>query len=368
MSTINPMQGVSPPVYDEVNQSGTEGNQNTGGSFSDVLNDMLKEQALQSAMMKMSNPAGAMSGLGGTNAMLGGLGGLGGTNAMIGGLGGLGGTNAMLGGLGGIDGMMGGFMPSISSGMENTLISAAESGEMSGVQLVLFMMIMMMQSSMGGDGGGDMTMIMQMLATMLSKFSEDAASSNPNPNNMLKLGDMQDDDTRSDITRMVDAALSQVGYQEKNKDGSPGRGNITKFGAWYGMDGQPWCAMFVSWAADQAGILNNVVPRHASTARGVAAYQEAGLYAPNNSGYQPREGDAIYFQSANGRIKHVGIVVAFDPSTQRVYTVEGNTDNAVRLRHYNLNDRYIHGFGRNGGTSFGMIPTNSTEGSDASTI
>ena len=363
MSTINGMPIVSTPIYDEVNQSGSESNQNTGGSFSDVLNDMLKEQALQSTMMRMSSPAGAMGGLGGTNAMLGGLGGLGGTNAMIGGMGGL-------GGIGGIDGMMGGFMPSISSGMENTLISAAGSGEMSGAQLMLFMMIMMMQSGGMGGGGSDMMPIMQMLAGMLSNFSEDASSviPNPNPNNMLTLGDMQDEDTRSDIKRMVDAALSQVGYQEKNRDGSPGRGNITKFGAWYGMDGQPWCAMFVSWAADQAGILNDVVPKHASTARGVAAYQEVGLYAPGNSGYQPSEGDAIYFQSANGRIKHVGIVVAFDPSTQRVYTVEGNTDNAVRLRHYGLNDRYIHGFGRNGGTSFGTIPMHSTEGSDASTI
>jgi len=265
---------------------------------------------------------------------------------------------------------MGGFMPSISSGMENTLISAAESGEMSGAQLMLFMMIMMMQSGGMGGGGSDMMPIMQMLAGMLSNFSEDASSviPNPNPNNMLTLGDMQDEDTRSDIKRMVDAALSQVGYQEKNRDGSPGRGNITKFGAWYGMDGQPWCAMFVSWAADQAGILNDVVPKHASTARGVAAYQESGLYEPRNSGYQPREGDAIYFQTANGRIRHVGIVVAFDPSTQRVFTVEGNTDNAVRIRHYDLNSRQIHGFGRNGGTSFGMIPANSTEGSNADVI
>jgi len=365
MSTINGLPEINQPIYDKINQSGSENNQNTNGNFANVLSDMLKEQALQSTMMRMSGSAGGTSGLGGANPMLGGLGGLGGANAMLGGLGGLGGTNAMIGGLGGLGGLGG------IGGMENTIISAAESGEMSGAQLMLFMLIMMMQS--GGDGGGDMAPIMQMLAGMLSQFSGDAAAGRQN--NMFMLGDMQNSGSNSaqssennDIKRMVDAALSQVGYKEKNLDGTPGSGNRTQFGAWYGMDGQPWCAMFVSWAADQAGVLHNVVPKHASTARGVSAYQERGLYAPANSGYHPREGDAIYFQSESGRIKHVGIVVAFDPSTQRIYTVEGNTDNAVRIRHYDLRDQRIHGYGRNGGTSLGTIPVNSSSGSGANTI
>jgi len=350
MSKINGMSVINMPTYDGVNQSGSENNQKTDGNFSEILSDMLKEQALQSTLMKMSGSTGNSNGLGGANAMLGGLGGLSGTNAMIGGL----------GGLGGIDGM-GGLMPSISSGMENTLISAAGSGEMSGAQLMLFMMIMMMQSGNMAGGGSDMAPIMQMLAGMLSKFSDDTSSNSPN--NMVNLVDIQED-TKDGIKRMVDAALAEVGYQEKSKDGS---GNITKFGAWYGMDGQPWCAMFVSWAADQAGILNDVVPKHASTARGVAAYQEIGLYSPRDSGYQPREGDAIYFHS-NGRISHVGIVVAFDPDTQKVYTVEGNTNNSVRIRNYDLSNPGIHGFGRNGGTSFGVIPTSSSSGSGANTV
>ncbi len=43
-------------------------------------------------------------------------------------------------------------------------------------------------------------------------------------------------------------AVSQLGYAE-----SPAGSNLTKFGAWYGMDGNPWCAMFVTWAYLQAG-------------------------------------------------------------------------------------------------------------------
>ena len=29
--------------------------------------------------------------------------------------------------------------------------------------------------------------------------------------------------------------------------------NKTKYGKWYGLDGNPWCAMFVSWVYAQAG-------------------------------------------------------------------------------------------------------------------
>jgi len=354
MSKVGGFTGVnSPIIYDGTNGAngvGTGDGQDAAVNFSDIFNEQMRNQALQMMMSRTTGSGSGTGGIGGMDAMLGGLGGLGGTGAMLGGMGGLGGVNGMMGST---------FMPSITPGMENTLISAANEGDMSGAQLVLFMMIMMMQNGSGSTS--EMAPIMQVLAQMLSQFSGDAAAGRPN--NMLMLGDMQGE-TQTNVKRMVDAALEKVGYQERNRDGSTGNGNFTKFGAWYGMDGQPWCAMFVSWAADQAGILNSVVPKHASTARGVAAYQERDLYSTRQSGYIPREGDAIYFHG-NGRIRHVGIVVAFDPQTNRVYTVEGNTNNAVRIRHYELNNTRIHGYGRNGGTSFGRIPGNSTEGAGA---
>ena len=357
---INGTSGTGVPASELIGGAGSENTsaQNTNSNFANTFSDALRDHALQSVMERMNGSMGSMSGglggAGGANALLGGLGGLSG----IGGIGGLGGV----GGLSGPGAMMG--MPSVSSGMENTLISAAESGDMSGAQLMLFMMIMMMQSG-SGDGGGDMSFILQMIAGMLGQFSSDAVTNTPNP--MLMLDNMQGD-TQTDIKRMVDAALSKVGYHEKNRDGSIGNGNFTKFGAWYGLDGHPWCAMFVSWAADQGGLLNDVVPRHASCNAGVAAYREKDLYATRGSGYIPREGDAIYFTNSKGVIGHVGIVVAFDPATNRVYTVEGNTSNAVRIRHYDLNNSRIHGYGQNGGTSFGTIPGNSSAGTGASIV
>jgi len=332
--------GANPVSYDDVNRP--QESQETGTNFSDVFGGAMREQATQSIMERMN-------GLGGSSA-----------------LGGFGGLN----GLGGPDMMSGVFMPSATAGMENTLIAVAEQGEMSGPQLLLFMMLMMMQT---GDSGGDLAPIIQMVSHMLTDAMQPSQPSQPPQvqqygdiatgpqNNMLNPRDME-----PGIKSMVDIALEQVGYHEKNRDGSRGRGNFTQFGAWYGMDGQPWCAMFVSWAADRAGMLNNTVPKHASTSRGAAAYKEKGLYATRASGYIPREGDAIYF-SRGGRMFHVGIVVAFDPETNRVYTVEGNTDNAVRIRHYDINNPRIDGYGRNGGTDFGRVPINSTSGTGANT-
>jgi len=305
---------ISTAAVGSVGASGTQSVRGSSGNFSTSLNEALREQTIQSITTSMNS----------------------------------------FGGPGMVPGV---HMSPATTGLENTMVAVAESGEMSGAQLMLFMMIMMMQTS---DGGSDMSPIMQMLARMLSNIVEpnEVPASRLMQDNMMNIGE-----TDPGIRRMIDAALSQVGYRERNSDGSFGTGNISKFGAWYGMDGQPWCAMFVSWAADQGGILNSVVPKHASTARGVAAYQEKGLYSPRNSGYIPREGDAIFFHNpSTGRINHVGIVVAFDSANQRIYTVEGNTSDAVHIRHYDLNNPRIHGFGRNGGTGSGIIPGTATSG------
>src|SRR3954466_4719828 len=41
-------------------------------------------------------------------------------------------------------------------------------------------------------------------------------------------------------------AEAELGFHEK-------AGNDTKFGKFYGLNGQPWCAMFVSWACVRSG-------------------------------------------------------------------------------------------------------------------
>jgi len=41
----------------------------------------------------------------------------------------------------------------------------------------------------------------------------------------------------------LERARGQLGYVE-----SPAGSNQNKYGSWYGMNGQPWCAMFTTWA------------------------------------------------------------------------------------------------------------------------
>ena len=43
-------------------------------------------------------------------------------------------------------------------------------------------------------------------------------------------------------------ARKELGYTE-----SPAGSNRTKYGKWFGLDGHPWCMMFVQWCFRQAG-------------------------------------------------------------------------------------------------------------------
>lgn len=122
--------------------------------------------------------------------------------------------------------------------------------------------------------------------------------------------------------------------------------NSTPYGAWYGMNGQPWCAMFISWCANKANILNTVVPKYAYCPTGVELYKNMGRYKLRSTGYIPMNGDIIFFEK-DGEICHTGVVVDF--GNQTVTTIEGNSNDAIRQHQYNLNDTYIHGYGANGG-------------------
>nr|DAJ22231.1 MAG TPA: hypothetical protein [Siphoviridae sp. ctYuc6] len=58
------------------------------------------------------------------------------------------------------------------------------------------------------------------------------------------------------VKEMIDTVLGEVGYVEKASDNgldiktaNPGNRNRTKYGRWYGLNGEPWCQMLVSWCA-----------------------------------------------------------------------------------------------------------------------
>ena len=163
--------------------------------------------------------------------------------------------------------------------------------------------------------------------------------------------------TGNQRTDIVNIAKSQIGYQEGSSSSklsgeSYGGNNCTEYGRWYGLQDM-WCAMFVSWCANVAGISTSIVPKHCFTPDGLSWFRARGLAytrkAVANGSYTPQAGDIIYFKSArnSNTTNHIGIVTGYSNGT--VYTIEGNSSSAtistnggaVVSKSYSISNTYI---------------------------
>ena len=117
-------------------------------------------------------------------------------------------------------------------------------------------------------------------------------------------------------TRLVRLAMSQVGYLEQGN-------NRTKFGKWYGSDGEAWCAKFVSWSFAQSG---TPLPSVQSS-KGFAAVRSGFAYAVANNQltWTPQPGD-VFLIRTSGQKGHTGLVVSVDEKAGTITTIEGNTN------------------------------------------
>lgn len=98
--------------------------------------------------------------------------------------------------------------------------------------------------------------------------------------------------------------------------------NDTKFGRRYGMNFQPWCAMFVSVKAVDAAV-ESIIPRFAYTPAGAQWFKSRGRW-----GDKPRVGAIAFYDTAGlGRISHTGVVEKVFPDGSW-YAIEGNTNAA----------------------------------------
>jgi hypothetical protein len=133
--------------------------------------------------------------------------------------------------------------------------------------------------------------------------------------------------------QLVTIAKSQLG----NEGGQ-------KFWSWYGFDSrEEWCACFVSWCADQAGLIQKgAVSKFSLCTAGVDWFQEKGKW--QSGGNVPTPGTIIFFDwDHDGASDHVGIVESCDGTT--VHTIEGNSGDAVKQNSYAVNSRSILGYG-----------------------
>jgi hypothetical protein len=128
-----------------------------------------------------------------------------------------------------------------------------------------------------------------------------------------------------ELQKIIHLLQSQVGYSEQG-------GGYTKFGDWYGntvefdsdYSAQPWCDMFLSWAAHKLGYQKWF---------GEFAYtvDHAKWFISHDAwGTTPKPGAVVFFDWGGSgvvdNIDHVGLVTSVDGST--MHTIEGNVDGA----------------------------------------
>ncbi len=154
----------------------------------------------------------------------------------------------------------------------------------------------------------------------------------------------RDSETGSGRQNIVTIAQSQIGASESNHGDD-------KYLKWYGglSMNEAWCAVFVSWCANKAGILGVSVPKFASCSYGgIPWFESRNKYHKSKAyggTYTPRAGDVIFFRTIGSKYRstHTGIVHSV--SGANVYTIEGNTSNAVKKRSHRLSDQYVVGYG-----------------------
>ncbi len=124
-------------------------------------------------------------------------------------------------------------------------------------------------------------------------------------------------------SNIVAMAMSQIGEKEI------GTTNNVKYNTWFyghevnGASQYPWCAVFVSWCANQCGIGPDVIPKTAWC----GDYEKCGTtytMSQFQSGeYVPAPGDLVI----RGGNAHVGIVEKYEGG--QLYTIEGNSGPGV---------------------------------------
>ena len=133
---------------------------------------------------------------------------------------------------------------------------------------------------------------------------------------------------------IVNVALSQVGYHEGSSGSdlsgnSSSSANYTEYGRWFGQQSN-WCAIFISWCANQAGISTSVVKKNAVASGNSCQFGEK-KYSFGSRNPQP--GDILYVQNdSDSSGDHVGLAYKVDDTY--IYAVEGNFGNKVATIKY----------------------------------
>lgn len=154
---------------------------------------------------------------------------------------------------------------------------------------------------------------------------------------------------------VVKIAESQLGYTESTRNFITDEKGVAKgysrYGAWYGDTYGDWCAMFVSFCLHYAQVEG--IPLEANCNRWVEALKQEkyDLYREADA-YRPLPGDIVFFDFDDNEkdCEHVGLVAELIPATdttpEKLKTIEGNSSNKVQYVTYDLDSKYIYGYGQ----------------------
>ena len=151
-------------------------------------------------------------------------------------------------------------------------------------------------------------------------------------------------------------AITHIGVKEK-----PAGSNKNPFGQWFGVDGVPWCNVFISYCF-QVGAGYTICKGF----KGAGAYPGKGsTYVPTTEAWlqaagfwvgrtEPRPGDIAIFNWDGGRPDHIGIVEEY-LGDGKYNAIEGNTSvgndsNGGEVMRRLRTVAQVNGFGRVAGS------------------
>ncbi len=110
-----------------------------------------------------------------------------------------------------------------------------------------------------------------------------------------------------------------------------------------------WCACFVSWCANECGYIESgIIPNFSGCVTGSNWFIDRGQWMDGSG--TPNPGDIIFFDwddpdtnGQDGSADHVGIVEKVEGGY--VYTIEGNSGDAVRENRFPIGYYEIYGYG-----------------------
>lgn len=120
------------------------------------------------------------------------------------------------------------------------------------------------------------------------------------------------------VEKILKVAAAEIGNSE-----SPPGSNRQKYGKWYGMDGVPWCAQFVSWVYDKAGFPLPKIQDGAPSGGAYCPYFESYAKKVGQWHRTPQSGDLALFHFGKNLAIHIGIVETV--ALSRFTCIEGNT-------------------------------------------